>query len=93
LITDTPDGAILDLKVIPRAGTSMLAGSRDGAILVRLAAAPVDGAANTALITLLAGLLDLPKRDVVLLSGHASRNKRVKVVGVPAAIVRQRLRL
>jgi uncharacterized protein len=93
LITDAPDGAILDLKVIPRAGTSMLAGSRDGAILVRLAAAPVDGAANTALITLLAGLLDLPKRDVVLLSGHASRNKRVKVVGVPAAIVRQRLRL
>jgi uncharacterized protein (TIGR00251 family) len=93
LITDTPEGAILDITVIPRAGKTMIAGSRGGAILVRLAAAPVDGAANTALTTLLAGLLDIPKRQVVLLSGQASRNKRVKVVGISAAIVRQRLGL
>jgi uncharacterized protein (TIGR00251 family) len=93
LITDTPDGAILDIKVIPRAGKTMLAGTRDGAILVRLAAAPVDGAANTALMALLAGLLDIPKRQVVLLSGHATRNKRVQTVGVAAATVRQRLGL
>lgn len=71
----------------------MLAGSRDGAILIRLAAAPVDGAANTALMTLLAGLLDIPKRHLLLLSGDTSRRKRVKAFGVSAAIVRRRMGL
>lgn len=70
----------------------MIAGTRDNALLVRLAAAPVDGAANTELIALLADALQVPKRHIVLIAGEKSRSKRVKVAGVTAATLRARLR-
>jgi len=85
------DAVILDIKVIPRAGRSELAGTRDGAILIRLAAAPVDGAANTALIDFLSDVLDVPKRNIAILTGETSRQKRVKITGVTAAAVQERI--
>ena len=91
MIADAPDGAILTIKVIPRAGRTALAGTRDGALLVRLAAAPVDGAANAALMAFLADTLDVPRNRVVLIAGDKSRAKRVKVIGMSAADVRARL--
>ena len=91
MIADGPDGAVLALRVIPRAGRTALAGTRDGALLVRLAAAPIDGAANDALIAFLADLLDLPKHRLSLVSGSHSRSKRVKVIGMSAEAVRTRL--
>ena len=81
------DEVVLDVKLIPRAGATTLAGMRDGAILIRLAAAPVDGAANLALVAFLADLLGVPKRNVVIVSGEKSRRKRVKITGVTAAAV------
>ena len=72
----------LDIRVIPRAGRSGFAGLRDGALLVKLAAAPVDGAANDELIALLAKTLRVPKRDVAIVSGEHSRSKRVRVAGM-----------
>ena len=93
MISDAPDGAFLDIKVIPRAGKTAIAGMRDNALLIRLAAAPVEGAANAELIALLSALLDIPKRDILLIKGDKSRSKRVKVVGVSAATVRTRLGL
>ena len=54
------------MRVVPRAGRSGFAGLRDGAILVRLTAAPVDGAANEELIALIARTLRVPKRDVII---------------------------
>jgi uncharacterized protein (TIGR00251 family) len=93
VIEDAPDGAILTVKVIPRAGRTAVAGTRDNTLLVRLAAAPVDGAANTALIDLLSETLGVPKRQITIVSGEKSRTKRVKVVGVTAATVQQRLGL
>ena len=72
----------LEIRVIPRAGRSGFAGLRDGALLVRLAAAPVDGAANDELISLLARTLKLPKRDITIVSGERSRSKRVRVAGL-----------
>jgi uncharacterized protein (TIGR00251 family) len=71
-----------DVRVIPRAGRSGIAGMRDGAVLVRLAAAPVDGAANEALIEVLARALDRPRRDIQIVSGERSRSKRVQVAGL-----------
>jgi len=68
--------------VIPRAGRSGFAGLRDGALLVRLAAAPVDGAANAELIALIAKTLRIPKRNVTIVSGERSRSKRVRIAGV-----------
>jgi len=72
----------LDVRVIPRAGRSGFAGLRDGALLVRLAAAPVDGAANDELIGLLAKTLRIPKRDITIVSGERSRSKRIRIAGI-----------
>ena len=72
----------LDVRVMPRAGRSGFGGLRDGALLVRLAAAPVDGAANDELIALLAKTLRLPKRDITIVSGERSRTKRVRIAGI-----------
>jgi uncharacterized protein len=90
-VSDTPAGAVMDVRVIPRAGRSMVAGTREGALLVRLAAPPVDGAANEALISFLATLLDRPRRDIVIVTGGQSRTKRVRVAGLTAAALRARL--
>jgi len=68
--------------VIPRAGRSGFAGLRDGALLVKLAAAPVDGAANDELISLLAKTLRIPKRDIALVGGERSRTKRIRIAGM-----------
>jgi uncharacterized protein len=91
LIHFTAAGVEIDVRVIPRAGKSVVAGERDGRLLVRLAAPPVEGAANQALIELLAQLLHRPRRDVRIVSGEKSRSKRVAVDGITIAEARQRL--
>lgn len=67
---------------MPRAGRSGFAGLRDGALLVRLAAAPVDGTANEELITLLSKTLKIPKRDITIVAGERSRAKRIRIAGM-----------
>ncbi len=84
-------GVEIDVRVIPRAGKSAVAGERDGRVLVRLSAPPVEGAANQALIDLFSKLFGRPKRDIRLVSGDRSRAKRVAVDGVSVALVRERL--
>jgi uncharacterized protein (TIGR00251 family) len=83
--------AIVQVRVIPRAGRTAIAGRRGGAILVRLAAAPVDGAANAALIELLADIFDLPKRAISVVAGHTSRDKRVAIEELTPAEVDAKL--
>jgi uncharacterized protein (TIGR00251 family) len=82
MTTDVPGGVILSVRVIPRAGRSGLAGTRDGALLVRLTAPPVEGAANAELIEVLSRALGVPKRAVSIESGERGRLKRVRVDGV-----------
>ena len=74
--------ASLDVRVVPRAGRSEVGGRRGNALLVRLAAAPVDGAANQELTDLLAKLLHVPRRSVTIVRGERSRNKRVRVAAL-----------
>lgn len=78
---------------MPRASKAGIAGLRDGAILVRIAAAPVDGAANAELIETLARALDLPRRAVTLTAGATSRTKRVRVEGLSSEEALRRLGL
>lgn len=80
-MTRSGNDDLLDIRVIPRAGRSGIAGLRDGALLVRLAAAPVDGAANAELIDVLARALDISKRSIEIVSGERSRAKRVRIAG------------
>jgi hypothetical protein len=91
VIEATPDGVVITVRVIPRAARSGLAGTRGDAILVRLQAPPVEGAANEALVEVLAGALQVPKRAVSIVAGDRSRQKRVKVVGIDAATAAARL--
>jgi hypothetical protein len=83
-ITESGDSIQFAVRVVPRAGRTGVAGVRQGALLVRLAAPPVEGAANEALLAYLAELTDRPKRDVAIVSGQNSRNKRVRISGVTA---------
>jgi len=87
MISSSPDGVIVDVRVIPRATKSTIAGTRDDAVLVRLKAPPVEGAANAELIRFLAGLLDVPRRNIQIVSGERSRGKRVRISGRTAADV------
>ena len=91
MIAPSRDGVIIDVRVIPRAGRSGPAGVREGALLLRLKAAPVDGAANAEMIDVLAKILDVPRRAVTVLSGHQSRRKRVAVAGISMADVERAL--
>jgi len=90
-IADTPGGCIVSIRVIPRARRSELAGQRESSWLVRLAAPPVEGAANDALIAFLAETLNVPKRAIQIVSGERAREKRVRIDGVSAAQARARL--
>jgi uncharacterized protein (TIGR00251 family) len=92
LIHSTDAGVEIDVRVIPRAGKSEMAGERDGRLLIRVAAPPVEGAANDAIIELLAKLLDCPRRAVRIVAGGKSRSKRVAVSGVTPDEVRRLLR-
>ena len=91
MIETTPQGVVITVRVIPRAGRSGLTGTRDGALLVRLNAPPVEGAANEELIEVLADALDVPKRAVTIVSGERSRTKRVRVTGLAADRARELL--
>jgi len=82
-----PGGVELSLLVQPRASRTRVLGEHDGLLKVQLAAPPVDGEANAALVEFLAKLLGVPRRQVSLIAGDASRRKRVSVQGVETAQV------
>jgi uncharacterized protein (TIGR00251 family) len=84
--------ALLTVRVTPRSGRTSIAGVRDGVLLVKLAAAPVDGAANDALIELFSEVLHVPKRSIRIRSGERSRTKVVEVDGLTESDVLGRLR-
>lgn len=80
------DGIRLRVRVQPRASRSEIAGPLGDELKVRLAAPPVDGAANEALIRLLADTLHVPRAAVTIVGGLSSRSKIVRVAGIsPAA--------
>ncbi len=84
---------LLTVRVTPRGGRDAVEGwTRDEGdrpvLKVRVAAAPADGAANAAVIALLAKALKLPKSSLALIAGETARVKRIKVPGDAAALAR-----
>lgn len=75
------------VRVVPRASRSSVAGEHDGALRVRVAAPPVDGAANEELVRTLARAFDVPARNVEIKSGHTSKVKQVRVCGASRAVL------
>ena len=88
MIKDVPGGVELLVLVQPRASRSKILGEHDGRLKIALAAPPVDGEANAALLELLAEVLEVRKSDVSLIDGHTGRRKRVKVTGLDAERLR-----
>ncbi len=84
------DGRVrFSVHVQPRASRPGFAGLHGDALKVRLAAPPVDGAANAALVELLADAFAIPRRAVRILAGETSRAKLVELDGVTPDAVRR----
>jgi uncharacterized protein (TIGR00251 family) len=77
------DGALtFKVQVVPRASRSEIIGEHNGAVRVRIAAPPVDGAANEELIRTLARALGVKRGEIEIASGQSSKSKRVRVSGL-----------
>lgn len=79
-----PSASIV-VHVVPRAKTTEVAGRHGDAVRIRLAAPPVDGAANEELVRFLAQRLDVPRRAVTIVRGASGRRKTVTIDGVTTA--------
>jgi len=87
VLTVGPGAVRLAVRVQPRAARSRVVGRRGAALKVQVAAPPVDGAANAALVALLAEWLGVPRRTVRLLRGETGRDKLIEVEAAdPAAL-------
>lgn len=81
--------ARLDIRVMPRSSRAGFGGLRDGRLVVRVTAPPVDDAANTAVVAAVAAALSRPRQDVRIVAGAASRNKTLEIRGLTDATLHQ----
>ncbi|QQS31976.1 MAG: YggU family protein [Acidobacteriota bacterium] len=72
----------INVRVVPRASRSEVVGMQDGVLRVRIAAPPVDGAANEELIRVLAKHFSTRKSSIEIVSGETSKNKIVRITGL-----------
>lgn len=70
---------VFQVLVVPRASQSEIVGEHNGALRVRIAAAPVDGAANAELINVLARAFSVPRSAIEITRGHSGKLKTVKI--------------
>lgn len=86
-----PEGAVLSVRVQPRASSDAILGWQDGALRLRITAPPVEGEANRAVASLLARALRVAPSTIAVIHGERSRDKRVKITGLGDDDVRSRL--
>jgi len=84
-------GVVFRVHVVTRATKNEVAGVHGQALKIRLQAPPADGAANAALVEFVARLLDVPLRQVEILSGHTARDKTLSVMNVGKEAVERKL--
>ena len=90
-IRELADHVTFEVKVRPRAKNNAITGEIGDSLKLSLTTPPVEGRANEACIEFLARLLKVPRSSVTIASGHSSRNKVIRVVGLSAEGVRRRL--
>jgi len=90
-ITEAESGAAFPVRVIPRASRNEVEGITGNALKVRVTAPPVEGAANKALIELLAERLKIRKSQIEIVAGQTSQHKMISVVGLGPSEVEARL--
>ncbi|MFZ5469243.1 MAG: DUF167 domain-containing protein [Myxococcota bacterium] len=86
-LREVPGGVELSVLVQPRASRTKICGEHGGQLKIQLAAPPVDGAANAALVEFVAERVGVPKRQVQLVAGESSRRKRLRIEGAEPARV------
>ena len=79
---------IFRVQVVPRASRSEVAGEHNGALRIRVAAPPVDGAANKEVIQLLAKSFRVSRSAVRILGGHNGRTKQISIEGAPESLLK-----
>lgn len=90
-LNETTKGVTFAVKVHPRARKNAITGIVGDAVKLALTAPPVEGRANQAVIEFFADLFAIPRSSVSIASGETSRNKIVRVAGITAERVRERL--
>jgi uncharacterized protein (TIGR00251 family) len=90
-ITEAERGTAFAVRVIPRASRNEVEGIKGNALKVRVTAPPVKGAANKALVELLAERLKIRKSQIDIVAGRTSRQKMISVVGLQPSEVEERL--
>ena len=90
-VIDSKCGAVLAIRVIPRACRDSVSGIRGDALVVRVTVPPVEGAANSAVIDAIAGFLGVPRRRLTITAGTRGRDKKILIEGLTAAEVRSKV--
>jgi uncharacterized protein (TIGR00251 family) len=92
MISASPGGVRVELRIQPGASSTGLAGTHAGRLKLRVQAPPLDGRANDAVIEWIARTLGVPQRTVTLIRGATSRDKTVEIAGATVEQVREVLR-
>lgn len=87
-IRENSGGVVFSVRVVPRASKTEIVGEMEGAVKVRVASPPVDGAANENVTKLFARTLGVARSSVEIVSGHTSKAKQIRIDGVTAEEVR-----
>jgi uncharacterized protein (TIGR00251 family) len=90
-VRESDGDCLLPVRVTPRASKTEILGVAEGRLRVRLQAPPVDGAANAALSEFLAKFLRLPKSAVTVARGETGREKTLRVAGMSAKLLTEKL--
>ncbi|HEV7745604.1 MAG TPA: DUF167 domain-containing protein [Pyrinomonadaceae bacterium] len=92
MIEYSEENGVLTFRVraVPRASRSEIIGEHDGALRVRVAAPPVDGAANEELIRLLASAFGVPRKAIEITAGQTAKLKKVRVAGGRPSVLNSR---
>jgi uncharacterized protein (TIGR00251 family) len=90
-LKESAAGLIFAVKVHPRARRNAIAGTVGEALKVSLTAPPVEGRANQAVVEFIADWFEIAPSQVTIASGETSRNKLIRVTGVTARQLRQKL--
>ncbi len=85
------DALCFPVKAVPRASRNEIGEVREGALVVRLCAPPVEGKANAALVEFLAGALKIRKKQVAIKLGDKSRHKVVMITGLSSEELQTKL--
>ncbi len=90
-LIEDKEGVRLMLKVVPGASRDRVMGELGDALKVAVSKPPQDGAANEAVVALLARSLDIPRRNVRIIRGHTSPRKEIRITGITLQALQNRL--